>query len=364
MKKLITVFWLLFGIFSNQFVGAQTQGEWTILIEPVYMSMYNDFRAGDIYTFYSTDLNIPRKESKPGEYTSTYGTLYNPIILTMPHKLIFVWWEINNKVKTEKWGFGMRGWKFKNLARKHDSVSQFDTKHNEDGSITRFIRGIGMADYMIEPFNKRGDLPIDWWAKNSLKTWMREIYASRTFSNTLSARFGIKVAEITNSHDIGQRHWTSENESIKYEITSEVNYMVIGPNLGFDIYTKYFSVFLQQSVLFGTATHIGRLGVNSHTIENSAKIIAASQKSYGVYSIPLNIRTSEIIPSTELNIKLLIKEKKLAHDRSIKLRCSLFTSAFWQTPLAPSWKVGKRDWFKKRQDLILAGGAISAEIKF
>ncbi|MDA2921977.1 hypothetical protein MYX07_01785, partial [Patescibacteria group bacterium AH-259-L07] len=342
MKKLKTVFWLTLIMFVTTPLASQPHNEWSILIEPVYISMYNDLRIGDVYTSYVTKLDIPPSGSNPGEYTIAYGTLYDPVILTMKHKAILVW-EINNKEKDEKWGAGMRGWEFKNAARKGDAITQLDTKYGEDGSVTEFIRGFRMVNYVFEPFNKFGDLPIDWWAKNYLRLWTREIYAFRTFSNTLNARLGIKVAEIVNSHDIGQRHWTLEDRNRTYEMTSEIDYLILGPHLGFDIHTKHVAVLIQQSVLFGTALHTGNWGVANYTIETGEETIDTSEKSYGVYSIPLKAHTKEVIPATELNIKLFLKELKLAHGRSIKFGCSLFASAYWHAPMAPNWKVGERD---------------------
>ncbi|MDA2936345.1 hypothetical protein MYX06_03965, partial [Patescibacteria group bacterium AH-259-L05] len=302
MKKLKTVFWLtLIGLVTTP-LKTQSHNGWTISIERVYMSMYSDVRIGDIYTFYTTELNIPRKESKPGEYTLAYGTLYDPIILT-PHKRTLVW-ELNSKGKDEKWGGGMRGWEFKNAAYEGDALTQLDTEYNEDGSVTRSIRGIRMFDYMFPRFNKFGDLPIDWWAKNYLHLWIREMYVLRTFSNTLDVRFGIKVAEIFNSHNIGQRHWTTENRNRTFAQTSGIEYMVFGPHLGFDIRMKHAAVLIQQSVLFGTALHTGNWGVIDYRIEDGKETIDPSQKSYGVYNVPLRASTKEVIPATELNLKL------------------------------------------------------------
>lgn len=364
MKKLKSVFWIAIILLLTTPLASQSQTEWSLLIEPVYMSMYNDFNVGDEYTFYVTELYIPSSGSNPKEYRLIYGMNYDPVVFIIPHKTTVVW-EINNKEKNAKLGFGIRGWGFRNSIREGNTIiTPLDEKYNEDGSRTVFVRGFRMIDYVFQPFNEQGDMPIDWWAKNYVKIWTREIYAFLTFSNTLSTRFGVKVVDMVNKHDIGQRHWTHEDRNRTYKMTSEVNYLVLGPNIGFDIRTKRFALLIQQSALFSVVRHLGHWGIYDYIIEADVETGHTSQTSFEVYSTSLNDNTSGIIPTTELNIKLLIKEKKFARNRSIKFGCSLFTCVFWQTPVAPRWEVVTRDWYKKRQDLVLSGMAISMEIKF
>lgn len=363
MKKMKKIFWLTLIALLIMPLESQSHDKWTISLEPVYMSMYNDLRVGDIYSFYVTDLDIPQDGSIPGEYSRLYGTNYDPVVLVMPYKATIIW-EINREGKNKKWGFGMRGWGFKKLASKGDVITQPNTEYGEDGSVTSFVNGFRMLDYVFLPFNEDGDMPIDWWAKNYLRIWTQEIYVFRTFSSVFNARLGIKIAEIFNSHDIGQRHWTTENTNRTYAMTSKTDCLVSGPNLGFDIRTKRFNVLIQQSILFGKSLHAGNWSINDYILEPGEGLTDSSQTPHTEYNIPSDANAKKIIPATELNIKLLIKEKKLAHGRSIKFGASFFVSAFWQSPMAYNWRVVKLEWRKKRQDLIFSGVGVNMEIKF
>lgn len=360
-------------------INAQNQDKLTVQIEPIFISMWNNEKMAEVYTFSVTEFEMRPTDAEPGSTAVMYGVDYRAIAPAMKPKFNIIW-KIENKEK--KWKYGLRGWQLKTLAQESRPILTPETKENEDGSISMYLKSIRMWGYTFLPGGAKlygfSDLPVEYLVKNSMHIRVRESYISRIFTNIFDVSLVFKTLEIDNDQILSQTHLLkrddndthSENTSVSIVQTAETSYLIVGPGLGFNLQTKHINAFFQQSVLFGTAIHYGTWTNIENTIlvDKETGITSEKPEEKGPYRV--NYKTKITIPATELIVRYTW-QKRFEEKILIKIGAGIFTSMFWQAPIAPRVSISHfkdipnaKNWNIRKKDISTIGIMMSIAITF
>lgn len=386
MKKTRFYFLMMFGLFfltnvQGSLIFSEKEnnhdnGRWSFSIEPMVTRVFgNDEHIGDRYQFYQTLLN--NSEGRILEY----GIDYRPIVLYMPHKVNV---SLDLSYQKSEWRIGLRAWQFNASANKSGIVTTPAILINEDGSITTFISGVGMFDNMIRPLinieEASAKSPVSYWGNNDLNIWTSELYVDRRLASNFGFIFGIKAVNIKNQQSIGQKQHVLAYQDffqslllenyITLSQNSKVNYLVVGPGVGFNFQTKHIKGFIKQAILFGKAKYSGQWhDVDDITI-TWTDTGSLYQKWYYDGKFPFKRETWESIPNTEFSIKFY-DEVSVNKNISFDFGLGIFVSTFWNAPVAPQWSIPGEwtwaegsNWHTQTKNLTFAGLTASFEAKF